>query len=68
MAKKLQDENRHMKEGLCTMPKCEHVDKLQAENKRYREALEVIASNRYGFDFWGVVSRKTTAKRALNVH
>jgi hypothetical protein len=38
----LQAENRHMKESLCTMPKCEHVDKLQAENNRLRQVMFII--------------------------
>jgi hypothetical protein len=40
----LQDENRHMKESLCTMPKCEHIDKLEEKNRRYMEALELVVS------------------------
>ena len=31
-----------MKESLCTLPKCKHLDKLQAENKLLKESYDQI--------------------------
>jgi hypothetical protein len=61
----LQAENRHMKESLCTMPKCEHVDKLEKKNRRYWEALELVETRLVDGDVEGLLE---IIYKALNVH
>ena len=46
----LQADNKHMKESLCTMSKCEHLDKLQADNTKMREALQTCFDIAMGMD------------------
>ena len=64
----LQADNKHMKESLCTMPKCEHLDKLQADNTKMLKALNDIDEVFYTGNMTNRIEKiRPIVKQALSI-